>query len=552
MFSLLSYPYNSGNRRKEHIMKKYIVNHKFQCLQLLFFTFLKTIGTVGVAAILSVLIDTISASIAAQNASPLVHCGYICFLYAIALGGIVLLTERLKAAYVKAVMLSIRQDTFHGILAQSIGDYSNKNSAEYITLLNQSLGTLEENYLKNLFSIGEALISIAASVLLLLCINPVIAIISILAMSIPSLIPKLFGNKIGGCQSRIMQTSSAYTAKIKDVLTGYEIVKSFHVESQMQDKHQESASKLETSKQSMSNTMAALYGITNMASIFVQFAIMLLAGLFAVNGIITIGNIIAITQLTGQVISPAFQLSAKISQLKSTKPIQQQIKEITSHEALKADFQELTQTLRVENLSFSYESKPILENIQYLFEYGKKYAIIGESGSGKSTLLKILAGYYDSYEGKIAVDGNEHAICDCTVIHQNVFLFDDSIRNNLTLYQPFSDADICRALRLAGLEPVIAALPNGIETQVEENGSRFSGGERQRIAIARAILHKKSLLLMDEVTSSLDHANSMEIEKNLLALPDTTCICITHKLDDALASKYDAILEMKHGRLKPA
>lgn len=535
-------------------MKKYFFSkNRCRTVALLFFACLKTIGMVGVAVILSVQIDAISRAISTGNVKSLTGCAVICFIYAIVLGLTIFIAERLKGTWIKQTMLSIRQDVFHGIMDKTIPDYNSKNSAEYIALLNQNLGTFEENYFKNAISILESCVSILVAVVLLLYINPIIAVISIMAMAVPSLIPKLYGKKLGERQGNIMKAGATYTAKIKDAFNGYEVLKTYGAEKEAENIQRGSAENLENSKVGMANTMAQLYGITNMASISVQFLIMLLSGVFAVNGIITIGNIIAVTQLTGQVISPAFQLSTKITQLKATKPISEQIKSVTTCEkkhSKTAPFCEMEKTLSVVNLSFSYADTPALNNVNFLFERGKKYAIIGKSGSGKSTLLKLLAGYYEEYAGKILVDGRADVQCDCALIHQNVFLFDDTIRNNITLYGGYSEKEIFSAIHAAGLDDVIQGLPDGLETRVEENGSRFSGGEKQRIAVARAILHRKNVLLVDEATSSLDVENARTVENNLLGLEKITCITVTHQLDSEMAKKYDAVLEMKNGTLK--
>lgn len=536
------------------IMKEYILRkNKLRTAALLMFDCLKTVGTVGVAVILSVQIDAISQAISTGDVKSLTNCAVICFVYAVILGLTIFIAERLKATWVKRTMLSVRQDAFHGIMRKSIPDYYSKNSAEYITLLNQNLGTFEENYLKNVVSIFESCISILVAVILLLYINSIIAVISIVAMAIPSLIPKLYGKEIGNRQDCIMKKAAIYTAKIKDAFNGYEVLKTYKVEDEAESIQECSAEELEDSKAQMSNTMAQLYAITNMASISVQFLIMLLSGVFAVKGVITIGNIIAVTQLTGQVISPAFQLSTKITQLKATKPIAEQIKSVTASgnsNSAKTSLCEMKKTLSLENISFSYADAPILKKVNVLFERGKKYAIIGKSGSGKSTLLKLLAGYYGNFDGQVFVDGSPDVQCDCALIHQNVFFFDDTICNNITLYGTYPESEVLAAIHSAGLDEVIQDLPDGIETRVEENGSRFSGGEKQRIAIARAILHRKSVLLVDEATSSLDQENAQKVENNLLALENVTCITVTHRLNQEMMKKYDEVLEMKEGVLE--
>lgn len=530
----------------------FLCENKLHLSLLLILQTIRTAGTVGVAILINHLINAVSTAITNKDVSSLIHWGIICIIYAFTLGGIILLTEKTKTATMKGIMMTLRRHILHEVLNKSISHHQGKNSAQYMTLLSQNLGTFEEQYLKNSLSIYDSFLSILMAVLLLLWINPMIAAISISAMSIPSFIPKFFGKKLGVLQSHIMENGAGYNGKVKDILNGMEVIKSYHCETQIENLHCDSAKRLEKSKAQMGNTMAWLYGLTTFSSISVQFLIMSLAGIFAVKGLITIGSIIAITQLTGQVISPAFQLSEKISQLKGSKPIWEQIKKYDPKDIVQKSLPELLnmkESLVLQDLTFSYGDTPVIHHVNLQFDQGKKYVIVGESGSGKSTLLKLLAGYYNNYSGRILLDGKQDKQCDIALIHQNLFLFDDTIRNNITLYEDYSEEAIREACKMASLDKIIESLPEGIDTKVLENGARFSGGEKQRIAVARAILHKKNVLLLDEATSAMDNGTTKLIEDSILSLENVTCIAITHKLTPSSLQKYDEILVMEHGKI---
>ncbi|MDE5590946.1 MAG: ABC transporter ATP-binding protein/permease [Acetatifactor sp.] len=539
-------------------MKKYLFyQNMIRLWALILLQTMRTAGTVGVAVLINMLIDAVQAAIAVKDVKTLIDCGIICSIYAFGLGGVILAAERLKAANIRHIMLNLRRGIVHGALDKRISDYQGRNSAEYITLLNQNLGTFEESYLKNLLSVYDSAIGILIAVILLVWIDPFIAVISIAAMAIPGLIPKVFGKRLGVLQSGIMQSAEKYNVKIKDIFNGFELIKTYQADKRLERLHDESANALEDSKARMADTMALLYALANMASVAVQFLIMTLAGIFAVKGLITIGSIIAVTQLTGQVISPAFRLSAQISQFKAVKPICGQIKEnmqgtdVCGHMPVQ---QEMEHALVLKDVSFSYESNPVedasaVEHVSLQFDRGKKYAVVGRSGSGKSTLLKLLAGYYDSYSGRILLDGSEGRQVRATLIHQNPFLFDDTIRNNITLYETYPDAAVKGACHLAGLDDLIDSLEGGLDTEVSENGSRFSGGEKQRIAVARAILHREKVFLLDEATSALDSETTNFVEDSIFSLENTTCIAVTHKLTPNSLQKYDEILVMDNGKI---
>ena len=327
---------------------------------------MRTIGTVGVAVLINLLIDAVSAAVAAQNVAPLMNCMLVCCLYAFTLGAVIFLSERLKAANIKHIMLRIRGGIMRGVLEKDLSDYQQKNSAEYIAFFSQNLSDFEENYLQNLVSIYDSFTGMVIAVFLLFYINPFIAVISIAAMSIPGLIPKIFGKNLGILQEDMMRNTAGYHVKIKDIFSGYEIIRAYRAEKQMEELHHDSSVLLENSKARTADTMACLYALANMASIAVQFLIMSLAGIFAVRGSITIGSIIAVTQLTGQVISPAFQLSAKISQLKGVRPVCEQMEaNLLPADAgeLKADLPEMERTLTLEDVSFAYDNAVVIDHV---------------------------------------------------------------------------------------------------------------------------------------------------------------------------------------------
>ena len=190
-----------------------------------------------------------------------------------------------------------------------------------------------------------------------------------------------------------------------------------------------------------------------------------------------------------------------------------------------------------------------MKNVSATFEKGKKYAILGKSGSGKSTLLKLLAGYYPEFEGEICTDEIAALPDRLVMIHQKTFLFNDSVRNNLTLWKSYTENEISEVIKKAGLKEVMEHLPQGLDTIIEDNGSNFSGGECQRLAIARALLSGKDILLMDEATSALDEQTANDVENSILSLENITCISVTHRLSRENMKKYSAVLKMDNGEL---
>lgn len=194
----------------------------------------------------------------------------------------------------------------------------------------------------------------------------------------------------------------------------------------------------------------------------------------------------------------------------------------------------------------------MLKDVSFRFEKGGKYALTGPSGCGKSTLLKLLLGWLPEYTGSICFDGqnareipSEQLQEQMSYIEQDVFLFNTTIRENITLGMDFSEERLESAVRDSALDRDLTAMPLGLDTPVGENGSNLSGGQKQRVAIARALIHKRSILLVDEGTSALDQQNADIVEQSLLKNPDLTLILVSHHLTPERQAQFTKVFHLQ-------
>lgn len=275
---------------------------------------------------------------------------------------------------------------------------------------------------------------------------------------------------------------------------------------------------------------------------------------------ITVGTAIIIIQLSTHIVGPVKLSISLINQIRSVAMIADKIEEIledTHDDFENTKLENFSKSICIENLNFSYtEERKALDNINITFDKNKKYAIVGESGSGKSTLIKLLMRYYNDYEGKISIDNlnikniySSDLYKNISMIQQNIFMFDDSIKENIRLYSNHDDKDILDACKRSGLDKLLNKLPNGINSLVGENGNKLSGGEKQRIAIARALINNTQILILDESTSALDNETAYNLENSLLNLENLTLITVTHKLIKNILNRYDEIIVMKNGKI---
>ena len=214
--------------------------------------------------------------------------------------------------------------------------------------------------------------------------------------------------------------------------------------------------------------------------------------------------------------------------------------------------------ITLDRVSFSYDANDgvTLHDISLSIKPYQMVAFVGPSGAGKSTLIDLLAGLRRDYDGHIQVDGHELRDLDITswrhrlgYVTQDVILFDDTLGNNLTYTRSdASDADIARALQLAQLTDVVAAMPEGLETPLGEGGVRLSGGQRQRLALARALIGRPDILLLDEATSALDSESESLIQSAIENIRnELTVIVIAHRLSTVRPA--DIIHVMDKGRI---
>jgi ABC-type bacteriocin/lantibiotic exporter with double-glycine peptidase domain len=253
------------------------------------------------------------------------------------------------------------------------------------------------------------------------------------------------------------------------------------------------------------------------------------------------------------VISPLATIPMIISKRNAALPLFKRIEKIVVNEEFDSK-EELVfgKAITISDLRFSYEEKDIIKNINLNIEKDKSYAIVGTSGSGKTTLLNLLSGRNKNYIGEIKYDNLElkdislsSLYNQLSYVEQNVFVFDDTIANNVTLYSKIDEDLYNEIIEKSGLDKLLKE--KGNDYKCGENGSNLSGGERQRISIARALLKKSKIILMDEVTSALDTDTAFSVMNNILNLKDMTKIIITHNLEKNILKQFDEIIVISDG-----
>lgn len=464
-----------------------------------------------------------------------------------------------RPLFIERAVRQYRDYAFEQLTLKSTAAFHTENTSAYLSALTNDTVSIETNYLPSLFTLPGNLLMLISSFALMLYYSIPLTLAAAAAALLPlaaSLIgrqPSVFSREKGiGPERKLHVRPTGYSV-------GFPVIKSFKAQPEaIRLFSLRNAASLK-SKCSASRTRIILQNICAAAGQLALFLVFMLGALLAIKGYgVTAGVVLVFVQLMDTAESSISQLPQIWANRSSANALIDKLAAALScskeQDGTPAPHT-LQDSITLQNLSFSYTPEiPVLQNITYCFDSGKKYAIVGNSGSGKSTLLELLQGSYSGYQGQIRYDGRElrsfrpDSLYNLiSVIQQNVFLFNSSILDNITMFRNFPEEKTALAVRRAGLESLLAA--RGANTPCGENGSSLSGGERQRISIARCLLQSTPVLLADEATASLDSATAFEITSSILSLDGITRILVTHRLEEPLLRHFDEILVLKDGRL---
>lgn len=540
-------------------MLKLFRNHKGLFALVLLFSVINSALGIGAAVILeNILNSVVDGNWGLFSIMLWVVLGYIVVLVAMSACG----TIAEKKLIVRTVQ-DLRNDVQQGILSRDTERYKTTNTADYLSALTNDVKIIEENVIVAfLNTIQYALVFVMAAVALFVY-SPLIGGIMLVGLLLMYLLPASLGKPIGKRQEAYSGSLSLFTTRLKDQFSGYEVIRSYRLVDQAKTAFTRQNEELSERKYGVDKLLALSEVIAGVMGAGLQIGTMLVAGFLVLNGQMAAGTLLAILQLSGMFVQPVAIILQSIPKIQGAGPVLARLEELSSPApsgftgTVEPAFE---RDIRFENLSFGYaEGRLVLAGLDATLEKGGKYVLIGESGCGKSTLMSLLAAEHSAYAGEIRIDGNELRTLDIdklltsiSTIHQDVYLFDETIRYNIGLGRPYSEEKWNRALRISGVDKFLAQTEQGLDTQAGEMGANLSGGQRQRIAVARALIEEKPLLILDEGTNAVDIQTAYDIESALLGIEDLTLITITHNLRPELLRRYDALLFMKQGRISEA
>ena len=508
---------------------------------------------------ISWLIQQIMDSMANQNMQAVVRCAWIAASVVIAYTVANAVYRAVYPRFLQRAMQQYRDYAFSRLTQKSLRSFSKEGTALYVSALTNDCTSIENNYLAATFTLIEFLFCFLGALIMMLYYSPVMLVLAVALSFLPVAVSMTAGNRLTEQEKEISKKNERFVSIVNELLSGFPVIKSFRAEAQASRLFSQRNEQAEEAKKNKRRTEQLISLLANDAGIIAQMGIFLAGAWLAIsNKGVTAGVVIVFVQLMNYILNPISQVPLLWSNRKAAIALMEKLSDALSENVREEGREKLnvfSEKIEVKDLTYGYEPEsPVLKDLDVQFDAGKSYAIVGGSGSGKSTLLNLLMGSSSNYQGEICIDSvsiknieSESLYQLMTSVQQNVFVFNDTIRNNVTMFHEFSDKEVTLALERSGLSEFIEK--RGEDFVCGENGANLSGGERQRISIARALLRKSPILLVDEATAALDAATARAVSFSILNLVGMTRIVVTHRLEEAILRRYDKILVMKNGTI---
>lgn len=474
-----------------------------------------------------------------------------------------IISRLLRIGFMRDIILEVRKQAFDKIMRMSFKQFSRKSKDVYLSNLINDINTFEESFFVSLLNFLINTGMFVFSFIVLLFLQPVLAGYMLIASAILYVISFFFSKKTVTLQEEVSKENEVFTTNINNTFQGLEILKLNRMEDKFLHKSLDGLRKLELRRYIFNifaecqKNLISVIGYVISCFLMLYLCLNFDKGLTLTNAAIVfqLGTMMSFNLIEAFPLWNKIKASANIYEKITKDDEEEQEGEGETTDSEKSEEFNFNSQIEVRDVTFSYGNKEILKHANFVIEKGKKYLIKGVSGAGKSTLINLLSMTYDNYEGEILADGvdykkiNERTFHDkVSFIYQNVFLFEDTIRNNITLYKEIPDKLIQTAVEACDLTELIANQEHGLDQVLKENGKNLSGGQRQRISIARAIAKASEILFVDEGTSSLNEELGREIEKVFLSLPQTV-VAISHRYYEGISEQYDYVLEIKNGEV---
>ena len=501
----------------------------------------------------------IDAASGAPGALPLAALAEITGGFVVLCAVLFLLKYASEPRFIARAMRQYKELAFQKLTEKSIASFRDESTAAYLSALTNDAASVEADYLAQQLAVITKTVTFFGALFMMLWYSPLLTAIAVGVTALPLAASLLTGGRLQAAEKQVSERNRDFTAALSDCLSGFAVVKTFKAEREIFQLFAESNRALEQEKFSRRRLKVLIGMIGAVTGLVAQLGVFLAGAWLALSGSgLTAGTVILFVNLMNFMIGPVSELPALLAGRRAALGLIGKLADALEKDGSAGGSRTLSRLehgIELRDVSFGYEAgKDVLRHVSARFEAGRAYAIVGGSGSGKSTLLNLLLAENTGYRGSVLLDGTElrelspEALYGLlSVIQQNVFVFNASIRDNVSMFREFPQEALDEAIRRAHLRELLDA--RGADYLCGENGKGLSGGEKQRVSIARSLLKKSSVLLVDEATAALDMQTAHQVSSDILNLTGMTRIVVTHSLEEALLRRYDGIFVLKNGTL---
>ncbi|SDJ36479.1 ABC transporter ATP-binding protein [Proteiniclasticum ruminis] len=465
-----------------------------------------------------------------------------------------------KGYYRKKTNVHLKMYYLEKIFQKNINEFNKDSNAKYVSHMMSDLNTVDLDYIDGIFELALSVISFVITIVIIGGVSMELLVIVLVVGGLVGVLSNVLSKPIQKLYAERSGLYDKYTHYLQEVLSAFRIIRVNSLYPRVETQFSGRSEKLQEKSFEIEKKSTYIYAVQNFMINFVVLFVMVISVYYAVLGKITFGGVILILNNFSSLIGPFQRASELLPKIISTKALFKVLDEsLINQEVLNEteELQRFQEEISFEGVAFSYGENKVLEDLTLSLKKNGKYLIVGPSGGGKSTFLKLLRKYFHPQTGGIYVDGKplnqitkESYFRHLSNVEQNVFMFDDTLRNNLTLLKDTKEEKLNEAIRRAGLTSFVENLPQGLETVIEDNGRNISGGERSRIAIARALLNESEILILDEAFQSLDYETARAIERTILDLPELTVVNVSHILIPENKNAYDEMLYVDRKRIE--
>lgn len=461
------------------------------------------------------------------------------------------------------ISYDLKNRLFNKLNRLPIKNIENKKNGEFLSIITIDVETLTQSFVQAFNQIISSLFIVPGIIIILFITNWIIAVLSLTILVISIFITKIIMKKSQHCFTEQQNCLGHINAHVEETYSKQNVIQSFTSQNTFKRKFKKLNKNIYESAWKSQFYSGILFPLSKFFNNIVYLIVAIVGGIFAINNMITVGTIQAFIQYVKMLSHPIESISQVIALLQTTAAASRRIfdalewPEISSEIKHEVDTSKIHGNIEFSNANFEYTpNQKVLKDFNMQIKKGEKVAIVGPTGAGKTTISKLLLAFYKLQSGSILIDNKEISKFDKNdlrkmfgLVLQDVWIFSGTIMENIRYGNlNATDGQVIEAAKAIGLDEFVNSLENGYYTEISEDSTNISAGQKQLISIARVMLSDPKIVILDEATSNMDPITELMVQKAILPLiKNRTCLVITHKL--STIKNMDKVIVVNHGEI---